>query len=107
MANDQRARTGRDLIQRMRDNLRLSQAYLQLLECHGGPGGAAKPGALEANQATVSASMSRSQRVAQDDNLTDRRDMVNGVVGSWQPPRSYAGTAPGAAVGFDLEDPFA
>ena len=30
MANDQRARTGRDLIERMRDNLRLNQAYLQL-----------------------------------------------------------------------------
>src|SRR5688572_20233298 len=107
MANDQRARTGRDLIERMRDSLRLSQAYLQLLECHGGSGDPATPGALDANQAAIAAGMSRSQQDARDDAMQDRRDMVNGVVGSWQPPRGYAGGSPSPAVSRELEDPFA
>ena len=105
MANDARARTGRDLIQRMRDNQRLTQAYLQLLECHAGQGGATRAGASDANQAAVAAHLSRAQRDAQDNVIGDRTEMVNKVTGSWQPPRSFADGSSAAAI--SLEDPFA
>jgi hypothetical protein len=107
MGNIERARTGRDLLQRQKDSVLLSEAYLKLLECHAGRmgvnGGRSTQGSF--NQGSIAENTRRWQGEAAEGAIDDRRQMVNGAMGSWQPPRGYAGSAASAGDGLNLEDP--
>ena len=107
LGNIDRAQAGRQLLQMKRDELRLNEAVLRMLQCHGGSAGRSPSSATALGGTPTAADSRRWQEDAERGMVDDRERMVAGVTRGWQPPRGYANGSAAAPGGLDLEDPFA